>query len=258
MDDKKPVYSKRSYNELECCVFRKTKEKYGGLSNMASGFPLLINGVHIYSSEALYQSCRFPHLPDVQKDILDQKSPMTAKMKSKPFRNQSRDDWEQVKIKIMQWCLKVKLAQNFLKFGLALEETYFKPIVEDSSKDDFWGAKRQKGNNNILVGVNALGRLLMELREKYFSEDRFSLLVVEPQEINNFLLLGKPIKRIDEKDNFILQIKGKQDFVYTSQKTNQENSIVKESSNNIKSKKSGKSKKKKNNDSDSSISLFNN
>ncbi len=258
MDDKKPFYSERSYNEKDCCVFRKTKEKYGGLSNMASGFPLIINSINIYSSEALYQACRFPHLPDVQKEILAQKSPMTAKMKSKPFRNQSREDWEQVKIKIMQWCLRVKLAQNFLKFGLVLEETYFKSIVEDSSKDDFWGAKRQKGKNDILVGVNALGRLLMELREKYFSKDRFSLLIVEPPAINNFTLLGNPIKKIDERDNFILQIKGEREFIYTSQELKQENNLVKESSNDIKVKKPRKSKKKKNNNDDTSISLFNN
>lgn len=256
MDEKRPVYSKRNYNEKDCCVFRKTKEKYGGLSNMASGFPLKINSLHIYSSEALYQACRFPHLPDVQKVILEQKSPMTAKMKSKPYRIQTREDWEQVKIKIMQWCLRVKLAQNFLKFGLVLEETYFKPIVEDSSKDDFWGAKRQKGEKNILIGVNALGRLLMELREKYFSEDRYKLLVVEPLLLNNFILLNEPIPTIDERDNLIVQIKGEQDSNYNSNKIKSDDNIIREPTNKKKRKKSEKINKR-NKQGDNSISLFN-
>lgn len=256
MDEKRPVYSKRNYNEKDCCVFRKTKEKYGSLSNMASGFPLEINSLYIYSSEALYQACRFPHLPDVQKVILEQKSPMTAKMKSKHYRTQTREDWKQVKIKIMQWCLRVKLAQNFLKFGLALEETYFKPIVEDSSKDDFWGAKRQKEGNDILIGVNALGRLLMELREKYFSKERYKLLIVEQPLLSDFLLLNEPIPRIDERENMIIQIKGEQYSDYNLRKTNTDNSLVKESLNDKNRKKLHKETKKKKGD-DNSFSLFN-
>ena len=159
MDEIRPNYSFRKYFDKECCSFRKTKEKYGSLSNMASGFPIKINEIDIYSSEALYQACRFPHLSNVQHEILIQKSPMSAKMKGKPYRNSTRSDWEFVKVKIMQWCLRVKLAQNFIKFGMALEETYSKFIVEDSSKDDFWGAIRQKDNKEMLVGINALGRL---------------------------------------------------------------------------------------------------
>jgi predicted NAD-dependent protein-ADP-ribosyltransferase YbiA (DUF1768 family) len=55
------------YNASECCVFRKTKEPFGGLSNMASGYPIKVNGVDIASSEALYQDCRYLHLQEVQR-----------------------------------------------------------------------------------------------------------------------------------------------------------------------------------------------
>ena len=74
----------RSYSRQESVVFRKTKEKYGGLSNMAGGFPLLVNGIQIRTAEAIYQACRFPNLQDVQYIIIQQRSPMTAKIKSKP------------------------------------------------------------------------------------------------------------------------------------------------------------------------------
>lgn len=206
METKK--HEHKVYNANECCVFRKTKELYGGLSNMASGFPLKVNGVHILTSEAIYQACRFPHLPDIQEKIIKEKSPMTAKMVGKPYRNNSREDWDDTRIKIMRWCLKVKLAQNFFEFGKLLESTFDKPIVEDSSKDDFWGAIRDKQDENILKGTNALGRLLMELRQ-FYNEKRYSyeMFVVEPLNIPNFTLFGQKIDTIDERETFISTIK---------------------------------------------------
>jgi ribA/ribD-fused uncharacterized protein len=205
METKK--HEHKVYNANECCVFRKTKELYGGLSNMASGFPLKVNGVHILTSEAIYQACRFPHLPDIQGKIIKEKSPMSAKMVGKPYRNNSREDWDDTRIKIMRWCLKVKLAQNFFEFGKLLESTFDKPIVEDSSKDDFWGAIRDKQDENILNGTNALGRLLMELRQ-FYNEKRYSyeMFVVEPLNISNFTLFGQIIDTIDERETFISAI----------------------------------------------------
>lgn len=158
---------------------------------MAGGFPLHVNGVHIFSSEALYQACRFPHLPDVQHLIIEQRSPMTAKMKSKPHRKNSRADWDQVRVKIMRWCLHVKLAQNWRKFSELLLETGDWSIVEQSRKDDFWGAKPV--DDNTLVGMNVLGRLLMELRGAVKAESRESLSCVQPLAIPDFLLEGEPI-----------------------------------------------------------------
>ena len=201
-------YEGKVYYADQCCVFRKTKDLYGGLSNMASGFPLMVNGVQILSSEALYQACRFPDHFSVQEKIINERSPMTAKMVSKPFRVHTRDEWDNTRIKIMRWCLRVKLAQNFTEFGKLLETTQDKPIVEDSRKDDFWGAIRDKENPNILHGVNALGRLLMELRQ-FYNQKRYSyeMFVVEPLNIPNFTLYGQPISKIDERIKFFSYIK---------------------------------------------------
>ncbi|MEZ5594131.1 MAG: NADAR family protein, partial [Gammaproteobacteria bacterium] len=181
----------RTYERASSVVFLKTNEAFGGLSNMAGGFPLRVNGVRILTSEALYQACRFPHLPDVQRLIIEQRSPMTAKMKSKPHRSNSRRDWFQVRVKIMRWCLRVKLAQNWRKFSELLLETGDRPIVEQSRKDDFWGAKPV--DDGTLVGMNVLGRLLMELREAVKAETRETLCFVEPLAIPDFLLGGEPI-----------------------------------------------------------------
>ena len=185
----------RTYRRADSAVFLKTKEKYGGLSNMAGGFPLVVNDIKVRTSEALYQACRFPHMPEIQRLIIEQKSPMTAKMKGKPHRQNSRPDWNAVRVKIMRWCLRVKLAQNWDAFSELLLETADFPIVEQSKRDDFWGAKPV--DKDILTGVNALGRLLMELREQV-KDNPSKPLHVDPLPIPNFLLYGCQIEVIGD------------------------------------------------------------
>jgi type I restriction enzyme S subunit len=188
----------REYDRQKSVVFRKTTEKWGGLSNMAAGFPIIVNGIHIRSSEALYQACRFPHLPNVQEMIISQTSPMTAKMVSKPFRCDTRKDWKLARIVIMKWCLRVKLVQNWNEFEKLLLETSSFPIVESSNKDAFWGARPV--DKNLLVGVNALGRLLMELRNFVIQSDGVPILSVANPQIDDFLIFGEPIQSVSAFD----------------------------------------------------------
>jgi len=187
----------REYRRDQAAVFLKTREQFGGLSNMAPGFPLRVNGVVIRTSEALYQACRFPHRPKLQARIIEQSSPMTAKMVGKPYRDDTRPDWDRARTKIMRWCLRVKLAQNYHAFADLLLSTGLQPIVEQSRKDDFWGAKPV--DNDALIGCNVLGRLLMELREAVREADPEQLRVVEPLSLPNFMLLGRPIETIGSR-----------------------------------------------------------
>lgn len=181
----------RVYEVNSCAIFNKTKERFGGLSNMAGGYPLKVNDVSIRTSEALYQLCRFPHLPEVQEMIVSERSPMTAKMKSKPFRKQSRNDWEKIRVKVMKWCLRVKMLQNQEKFLNLLAETGDMPIVELSTRDSFWGAKPTEFET--LTGMNVLGRLLMDLRETINNGEFDFDLPISPLSIENFNLFGDPI-----------------------------------------------------------------
>lgn len=185
------------FRRSNSAVFLKTKEEFGGLSNMAGGFPLIVNGIPIRTSEALYQACRFPHKPELQRLIIEQKSPMTAKMKGKPYRAESRLDWDMVRVPIMRWCLDVKLAQNWDAFSELLLSTGDRPIVEHSRKDDFWGAKPV--DDERLAGANYLGLLLQNLREKVKKEPRESLLRVQSLNIPDFLLYGEDIKEIGKR-----------------------------------------------------------
>lgn len=192
-------HEKKQYDIRHVAPFKKTTEKWGELSNMCAGFPVAVNGVKIKTVEALYQACRYPELPDVQKLILEQGSPMTAKMVGKPFIDETRADWDRVRILMMKWSLRVKLIQNWERFSSILLATDNNPIVELSNKDDFWGAKPLEGH--IYVGVNALGRLLMELRENIHQEKITPSHILAPLKIDNFLLYGEPIMSIDSSQS---------------------------------------------------------
>ncbi|TKC12800.1 NADAR family protein [Pedobacter polaris] len=192
----------RVYKLSESCIFKKNNERHGQLSNMASGFPIKVNNVSIKTTEALYQACRFPHRPDIQAKLINEISPMHVKMLSNSHKIDSRPDWEDVRIKVMKWCVNLKLAQNILSFGEVLNSTGSKYLVENSSKDNFWGAIPDS-NNEHYTGQNALGRLLMDLRQKFQGSQWLDLLYVEPPEISNFLLYNDEIKIIDERLNYI-------------------------------------------------------
>jgi ribA/ribD-fused uncharacterized protein len=191
-------FGNQSYLRQECIAFRKTKAAYGGLANMAAGFPLLINGIKIRTVEAIYQACRFPLLPDVQAMIIAEASPMAAKMKSRKYLSHTRPDWEQIRVAIMFWCLRVKLLQNWDKFSQLLLSTGNFPLVEESRRDVFWGTKPV--DPEILVGHNVLGCLLTELRELLRTQPE-SLQAVEPLAIPQFLLLGEPIELLPSAES---------------------------------------------------------
>ena len=186
----------RTYLAKDCIAFRKTNEAFGGLSNMAPGFPIEILGTKILTAEALYQACRFPGHPALQHDIIAQHSPMCAKDLSRRYQYLTRPDWEGVRVKIMKWSLRAKLLCNWDKFGELLKSTGTKIIVEDSSRDLFWGAARK---GLTYTGVNALGRLLMELRGQYLELERRDHVQLLPLNIPDFLLLGQLIETLNHE-----------------------------------------------------------
>lgn len=178
--------STREYKKHECITFKSTKGKNGALSNMAPGFPIVIDGQVIKTAEALYQSLRFPNHPEIQQEILNYPSPISAKKFGRKHIDKSRSDWNIHRFRIMKFCIELKLFQNFEKFSKVLLETNNLPIVEYTDKDKVWGATDE---GDYYVGTNALGRLLMELRENLKS-GKFNLTIPE---IDGLVFLGKPI-----------------------------------------------------------------
>ena len=90
---------------------------------------------------------------------------MKAKSISRQYIRYQRQDWEDVKFHIMRWCLMVKLIQEWDDLAPLLLKTKGLPIVEYSKKDAIWGAMPY--GNDKLKGKNILGRLLMDIRDKY-------------------------------------------------------------------------------------------
>lgn len=181
----------------DCVVIYRVRDAFGGLSNMAGGYPLLVNGIVIPSSEALYQACRFPHRPEWQAEIISQSNPMTAKMVAKKDgrrAHQSRPDWAAIELDVMAWALRVKLAWHYRRLAELLLTTDDRPIVEKSRTDDKWGAIEICPG--CLEGDNRLGRLLMDLRTQVRTRSREELAIVEPLPIRDFTLLGEPIRRV--------------------------------------------------------------
>ena len=188
----------RIYNIHDSVVFRKTKEEFGGLSNMAAGFSIYVNEVLIPTSEHLYQACRFPDNPKLQWDIINEKSPMRAKWIGRAHITESRKDWDIIQFKIMQWALELKLSQNWDNFSELLKATSNKNIVESTPKPKIWGAVLK---DDHYEGVNALGRLLMHIRELYVTPNNHNK-CVPSLDIPNFYFLGYPIGLIcDEHDD---------------------------------------------------------
>lgn len=177
------------YDRAGSAVFCKTRDPLGGLSNMAAGFPLRVAGLDVRTPEALYQALRYPHLPEVQREILDQKSPMAAKMVAKRSRAHTRPGWEEgLRVVIMLWTLRVKLAQHTAAYGGLLAETGARPIVEESRLDDFWGAT---SSGDQLCGRNVLGKLHEVLRAK-LGDPAIRSAPDLTQQVGDMLLCGSP------------------------------------------------------------------
>jgi ribA/ribD-fused uncharacterized protein len=162
-----------SYKRLETCSFMKTNEPFGDFSNMSAGYRFRINTRRVLTSEACYQMCRFPGYSEIQNIILHQKNTVAAKIISNSFKEYTKDDWDEVKVDIMRWCLAVKLASHYRRFGQLLDSTSGREIVQVTYNDRFWGAMADKENYELLEGKNLLGQLLMELRDKYRSAVNF-------------------------------------------------------------------------------------
>lgn len=173
-----------TYRRSEVAWFYKKVNRHWLFSNMAGQMPIYWPSKQCPanrwgSTEQLYQASKFSTKvrcspehhkrnadPCVRNRIKAQRGPRGAKMTQKCAVKAGlvRRDWDapaNVKLKSMLWVLELKLFCNPDTFGAELAKTGTKPIVEVSTKDDFWGCKPVKG---ALVGENSLGRLLMKVR----------------------------------------------------------------------------------------------
>ena len=172
-------YKWESYPADECVRIHKIAEEWGVFSNFAHT-DLVVDGVRFNSAERLFQCLKFKDA-EALKAVYNAPNPkFAAKKYEKACR---REDWGEIIVDAMKYCLMVKYEQSE-EFRTKLERSKDKYIVEDQSSfpkktPDTWGVKSDgKGN---FEGPNLLGRLLMELRDNGRFEYKRSLdSIVEP------------------------------------------------------------------------------
>jgi len=180
-------------------AYTRTGDTYLGLSNLTPGFPVLMNGlVRTLTCEHLFQSLKFPDYPELQRQILSQRTPVLAKRLAGRVHHKTRirSDWKEIQMEVMAFCIRAKLIWNWVGFGKLLREVSGKEILETSSKTDaFWGVVPTSDGHR---GENHLGALLMGLRDEYLSEDNAVLHVLTPPDIG-LRLCGEELKVVDRR-----------------------------------------------------------
>ncbi len=153
------------YLESHCeIIYKNNMPNYEG-SNMANDFPIFYQDRYYHSSEALYQSLRFLKSEHYEKiiDYINVENSFLSKRKAYEYIDETRPDWEDVKVDTMEMVLRLKYSQHPTRIGNWLYKTNNREIVEKSYKDDFWGAIP---NGKYLIGNNVLGILWMIIREE--------------------------------------------------------------------------------------------
>ena len=128
--------------------------KYFFLSNFYNA-PVMYEGLMYMNNEAAFQSAK---VLDIEKRkqfcYLD---PSTAKRKGRNVI--LRHDWEDIKDKVMEDCVRDKFTRN-QELKQRLLETGDKELIEGNDwGDQYWGVSRGKGKNK-------LGKILMKIREE--------------------------------------------------------------------------------------------
>ncbi|MFX0070842.1 MAG: NADAR family protein [Candidatus Hermodarchaeota archaeon] len=139
-------------------VIKEFKGKHRFLSNFYAS-PFKINNIEYKTVEHWFQSQKTNNLNE-QKSIRNAKTPATAKALGKKC--QLRDDWEQVKLIIMEEGVRAKFTQNPNLKNLLIETG--DQVLEEGNrwKDAFWGIDLNKNQ-----GLNHLGKILMKIRKEF-------------------------------------------------------------------------------------------
>lgn len=151
----------RVYDKGNCITFNTSNRDTYILSNF---YPcrLSYNGVYFHSTEQLYYYLCTTTKPELQRLIMQQ--PNALAVKKLHIGYEDRDvDWVQNRNGIMRKALQIKFEQC-PEYRNYLLSTGNKDILEYAYWWDlYWGAATTK-NSDYYVGINALGRLHMELR----------------------------------------------------------------------------------------------
>lgn len=155
---------------------RKVIDKFEGDNYFLSNFyltPLVWQNVMYPSSEHAFQAAKTMDMK-IRRKIAEAPSPGLAKKMGRVL--DLREDWEDIRLHVMEEILVIKFSKTVLKRRLLNTDNTL--LVEGNKWNDrFWGACPSPGYNkldsqiwegskHLWYGQNHLGKLLMELRDK--------------------------------------------------------------------------------------------
>lgn len=108
--------------------------------------------------EHAYHAAKFDN-EQIKTEIKNAGSPLEAFELGKKYKPQRRDNWDEVKVSILQEIITEKVKQHE-EVKEALLATGTEEIIEDNPHDDFWG----NGKNG--KGQNQTGKILMRIRNE--------------------------------------------------------------------------------------------
>ena len=159
----------RTYIKEQACGFRFTNAAWGQLSNFCPlSVPIAAGPWLFATSEAVYQACKFPAHPDIQRRIAEASSAREAAAIGRTPGLGIDPGWNAQRVDVMRWVLRMKREANAAEIDAVLAETGERAIVEVSTRDSWWGARPVADRYE---GHNVLGRLWMELRQQLREAD---------------------------------------------------------------------------------------
>ena len=145
-------------------VFSTADGEWGILGNFGHS-ALVVDGVSFECAETLFQVMKFTD-PTARRDVFSRKG-QHIKMTAKHYQKEGlvRDDWPQIILDALKFCLMTKYAQCE-DFRKELARTGDRFIVEHNvrRKPDTYNAALSD-DGRTWSGPNLMGRLLMELRD---------------------------------------------------------------------------------------------
>ncbi len=155
-------YSWNKYPAPECAAFKKAKDEWGLLCNFGNT-PVEVNGVTFKNVEQLYQLMKFKDKEKLFEIYAKNGLPIKWAAKSGEKEHLRREDWGEMLVDAMKFCLQKKYDQNkAFRQKLEASKGLFIVEVDARSKPTTWSTTLHDG---IYEGPNLMGRLLMELRD---------------------------------------------------------------------------------------------
>ncbi|MFC5849156.1 SLOG family protein [Deinococcus petrolearius] len=166
------------------------------LSNFHA-LPVKFEGVTYATVEAAFQAAKTLDLR-IRRRIAQAKTPAAARALGRDRRLQLREDWEKVKVGIMEDLLRQKFQDPTLARSLMATEG--RSIQEHNTwGDQFWGISKGSGQN-------MLGLLLMKVRQDLLMQNDFPL-VQDPEQVLIELAV-KYLRRLRDGNPSLIVISG--------------------------------------------------